>query len=342
VAPTVSVVVAAYNAEDYIDAALRSALAQTVDDLEVVVVDDCSTDTTPDRVAGIVDSRMRLHRLERRSGPSACRNRAIEDCAGEWIAVLDADDWWHERRLEALLPVARACGADVVCDDLLFARDGDSEPYPTYYQYLADRLPPVTEPRQVSVLEMVRNDYGYLKPVVRAAFLRRSGVRYRPDLRLGEDFAFAVDCLLAGAATFLAPGAYYYYRQSTDSITRHPSYRREFGRHLQNRYRIMADLLAAGGLDPGQRAWLAAARTELTPQVRVEQIQDALAAKQYGLATRLFLTCPRVYHLAPGSLLWRLRGKPDRHLPPGPGSLEHWLSQVPVKPPAAPEPAIPE
>src|SRR5262244_3982317 len=92
--PDVSFIVAAYNAEPYVEAAIRSALQQSGVAVEVVVVDDGSSDHTAKIVSAVAedDPRVTLLRHQSRRGASAARNTAIEIARGAWIAVLDADD----------------------------------------------------------------------------------------------------------------------------------------------------------------------------------------------------------------------------------------------------------
>ena len=100
--PTVSVIVPLYNGAPFIEAALASALAQTYDDLEVVVVDDGSTDVGPalvERMAEL-DGRVRLVRQEN-AGVAAARNAAIAAARGTYVAPLDADDMWYPEKLAA-------------------------------------------------------------------------------------------------------------------------------------------------------------------------------------------------------------------------------------------------
>ncbi|NJL48403.1 MAG: glycosyltransferase family 2 protein [Leptolyngbyaceae cyanobacterium SM2_5_2] len=101
--PVVSVIIPAYNTEDYIERAVRSVLEQSFQELEVVVVDDASTDRTYEVVKAIDDPRVKLFKNEKNSGAGATRNRAIQESQGEWIAVLDSDDWYAPQRLESLL-----------------------------------------------------------------------------------------------------------------------------------------------------------------------------------------------------------------------------------------------
>src|SRR6476660_5796434 len=93
--PIVSVVVPAYNATRYLGAALDSLRAQTVHDLEIIVIDDGSSDGTGDiaRAHASVDPRVRVLTHEKPSGrPAVARNSGFRVARGKYIALLDADD----------------------------------------------------------------------------------------------------------------------------------------------------------------------------------------------------------------------------------------------------------
>jgi glycosyltransferase involved in cell wall biosynthesis len=100
-----SIIVIVYNGEQYIERAVQSALGQTVADIEVIVVDDGSSDGSADRVGRIKDSRLRLVR-QSNQGPSAARNTGIREAKSDWIAFLDCDDWWTPDKLEHQLATA--------------------------------------------------------------------------------------------------------------------------------------------------------------------------------------------------------------------------------------------
>jgi len=108
--PTVSVVVPAYNAAWCIERTLRSVQAQTFTDLEVLVIDDGSTDDTADRVAATAqgDPRFRLIR-QANGGVGAARNRGLAEARGRYVANLDSDDMWTPDFLtEAVASLERA------------------------------------------------------------------------------------------------------------------------------------------------------------------------------------------------------------------------------------------
>lgn len=116
VAPTVSVIIPAWNAEAFIEETLRSAVEQTFKDMEIIVVDDCSTDRTAEiaeRMAA-TDPRIRCFRNPQNSGFSKTRNFAIEQARGTYIALLDSDDIWLPEKLERQVELIRRENADLV------------------------------------------------------------------------------------------------------------------------------------------------------------------------------------------------------------------------------------
>jgi glycosyltransferase involved in cell wall biosynthesis len=98
----ISVIIPAFNAQDYIGTAIRGLLAQSWTNLEIIVIDDCSTDNTSSVVKQYskVDSRVRLIRHKENQGAYASRNTALEFVTGEFLTTHDSDDWSHPQRLE--------------------------------------------------------------------------------------------------------------------------------------------------------------------------------------------------------------------------------------------------
>jgi glycosyltransferase involved in cell wall biosynthesis len=111
--PQVSVVIPTRDRLALVRDAVSCALGQDGVDVQVVVVDDGSSDGTPDALEAIGDPRLRVERMPRRGGVARARNAGVAVAAGEWIAFLDDDDLWAPERLSRQLEVAREAGASV-------------------------------------------------------------------------------------------------------------------------------------------------------------------------------------------------------------------------------------
>jgi Glycosyltransferases involved in cell wall biogenesis len=115
--PKVSVITPAYKAARYIGQAIESVQAQTLTDWEMIIVDDASPDETTQVVQRYLDDpRIQLLQNEQNMGAGYTRNRALDVAQGEWIAVLDADDWYAPQRLEKLVRFAEEWGVEMAAD----------------------------------------------------------------------------------------------------------------------------------------------------------------------------------------------------------------------------------
>jgi len=110
---TVSVVIPVYNRSVAVRRAIDSVLAQTLQDFEIIIVDDASTDGTPASVKSYTDPRLRFIRHDRNRGGSAARNSGIRAATAPFVAFLDSDDEWLPTKLEKQLAVFDRSGNNV-------------------------------------------------------------------------------------------------------------------------------------------------------------------------------------------------------------------------------------
>ena len=221
----ISVIIAAHNAAAYIGRAILSALGQTGCSVEVLVVDDLSSDDTAVVVQNIAadDGRVRLIRAGTNQGPGFARNLALDAAQGEWIAVLDADDAFLPWRLSNLLEMAERMSADVVSDNLLVRpSSGVEQAHPMFSKNWIDG------PKVLTLSDFVNGNfgrrdreriaYGMMKPVIRRQALEKTGLRYEIS-RFAEDYILAVRLLAGQSRWIVHPDAGYEYTQRPDSMT---------------------------------------------------------------------------------------------------------------------------
>jgi teichuronic acid biosynthesis glycosyltransferase TuaG len=125
----VSVIIPCYNAASYIAATINSVLSQTYRQVEIIVVDDKSRDSSRAIVRELIerDSRIKLIGMERNAGaPAAPRNAGVRAAKGEWVAFLDADDIWHPRKLEFQMRALAETGARVCSTQMRDFHSGDA------------------------------------------------------------------------------------------------------------------------------------------------------------------------------------------------------------------------
>jgi glycosyltransferase involved in cell wall biosynthesis len=173
--PTFSVVMAAHDAARTVPAAIRSVLAQTRGDFELIVVDDGSTDATPDVVRAVDDPRVQLLR-QANLGPAAARNAGLERARGPLVCLLDSDDLWLPRYLETMAAaLTRDREAALAYTDAWRLDDGTRRIHRR--TIMAQQRPPAEPPRDPDrlVAELLERNFVYTSATVRRAVLEDVG-----------------------------------------------------------------------------------------------------------------------------------------------------------------------
>jgi succinoglycan biosynthesis protein ExoO len=250
-----SVIIPSYNVSGIVERAIRSAAMQTLPPFEILVIDDCSNDSTVEVVQALAREipSVRVYSTHLNSGPSAARNVGLREAKGDWIALLDSDDAWKPGRLKRLSEVATATSADFVADNLvMWDPVRDTQFKPAYYH-----LP--ESQKQITLLDVFRVDDNFnfskasftlMKPIWRRQFLADHKLEYNESMRIGEDFFFLAESLFNGAKVILIEEAYYIY-----SMPSGPSGRSPHSRSVQDVSKLPAqsDLLSrryADRIDP--------------------------------------------------------------------------------------------
>jgi len=177
-APLVSVILPFFNNAATLGAAIRSILRQTVSDFELILIDDGSEDGSLEAARRFRDPRIRLLRHERNRGPSAARNRGLDEMRGRFMAPMDADDVCRRRRLAWTLEHLRAHPEIGVCGGRALYRGWGGPPFVGRLPWGAD---------------MVRAHLLFGMPSPHDALLFRTQLLRDHQLRYAEDLPAAVD-----------------------------------------------------------------------------------------------------------------------------------------------------
>lgn len=123
----VSIVTTAYNIENYIEKCLNSLFSQTHKDIEVILVNDCSTDKTMEIVSKFTDPRLKVIHHRENAGAGWARRTGISASTGDYVITVDGDDWLSEDFIEKLVKNAEETGADIVSGGITYIHDDNFE-----------------------------------------------------------------------------------------------------------------------------------------------------------------------------------------------------------------------
>jgi glycosyltransferase involved in cell wall biosynthesis len=186
----VSVVMPSYNDSAFIEQTLRSVIAQTHRPLEIIVVDDGSTDGTADLARRCCPEARVIEQAN--AGAAAARNRGLAEARGEYVAFLDADDLWHPRKTELQLAHLRSCGECVAAYCRKVELHGDVQPAWADLPAGAEAAGVSDDPSESGwlYLELLRASVVHTSTVlVSREVVDRVG-RFDETLRKGQDLEF--------------------------------------------------------------------------------------------------------------------------------------------------------
>lgn len=236
--PAVSVVVPAHNAGATIEATVRSVLRQSLAELEVIVVDDGSTDDTVDRVQSLQRDPRILLVQQPNAGPSAARNAGIAAASASTIGVLDSDDLWLPTYLATMTAAlaSRPDAAFAYTDAWLF---DDARKLLSTRSVMGTPKPPVAALADSKgfLLELLDRNFVFTSATIRRDVLRELG-GYDERLRYGEDFELWVRLVGSGRTPVCAPGRLAVHRRHVSSLTADA---RRFYAGIGDTYRVILD-----------------------------------------------------------------------------------------------------
>ena len=196
--PKVSIIIPAYNVEKYIEKCLNSAINQSEKDIEIVVVDDGSSDTTGMLIARMAEKDKRIIFIpQKNTGVSGARNNAIKHTTGEYLLFLDSDDWLEHNAVEELLN-ALPDGKDVlVCSECYFVEYEDdvllrNQQGINNAKYYIGREEALLKAGRATQYKLQSSCYKLFKREV----VIENNIQFEKSVHYGEDGLFAFEYLL--------------------------------------------------------------------------------------------------------------------------------------------------
>ena len=235
----ISVVVPLYNKKDYLKLSVDSILNQTHKNIEVLIVDDCSTDGSLELCRELYgsDARVKILQQPRNMGPGAARNTGIRSAQGKYVVFVDGDDEIFPDRLSKMFDTAEKYNADVVHEtQFLFPLPDENGSIPL--ELLSDGVEyfPITSNvngEDYTELTLLSDDMGarfddwkkrkinwsVCSKMIRRSFLADSSI-YFPDMKFSEDMVFCFECLFKAKNYVIVPEGNYVFRVISTSLSR--------------------------------------------------------------------------------------------------------------------------
>jgi GT2 family glycosyltransferase len=273
--PLVSVIIPAFRAARYIGVALDSVLEQTFTPLEIIVINDASPDTHElERALERFSGRVRYLKRETNGGPGAARNTGIVAARGEYLAFLDADDYWDPVYVaEQMSFLAVHPGVSLVYSDASWFEDGSGKVVGT----LMTQAPSRGEPTFDSLL---RQDctIGTSAVVVRRQAVLDAGL-FDPDIgNHSEDFDLYLRIAKSGARLAYQRKLLVHHRLHPESLTAESL-------HIQQgAMRVLRKVAGRSDLTPEQRGWLTRTSARIEADFNLGQARAALRRGDFATA----------------------------------------------------------
>ncbi len=216
----VSVIIAAYNVEDYIERCINSVINQSINDIEIIIVNDGSTDNTLEVISRISKRDNRISIINQKNqGVMKARCNGYIKAIGEYILFVDGDDWLREDALELLYNKSKKSNCDILCYKFIYI-DEEGEERKSHIN------------NDFITFNMIQNDE-FLKGImlfkvipsiwskfIRKKFIDDNSIELYNDLKYAEDIV--VSCILGmyNPDVYMLDDYLYYYYQRRDSVTK--------------------------------------------------------------------------------------------------------------------------
>lgn len=217
-----SVIIPAYNAEKNISDCLDSLLNQTQTQMEIIVVDDCSTDNTRTIVNNYIkaNKQLKLIAMPQNLGPGCARNEGLQHVTGEYVGFVDSDDWIDLSFYSTLLHAIQEQDCDIAIAGI---RDERNNILSSSLRYNYDDYAVINGKIALKLLTKSSNFGAFITPIMnnklyKTSFIKKYNLHCCSNRSWQDDF-FSFFAILHASKICLVPKVYYHYFQNNGSIT---------------------------------------------------------------------------------------------------------------------------
>lgn len=219
--PIVSILIPAYNTEKYIEQCVRSALNQTLTDIEVIVVNDGSTDSTRNILESLdgSDSRLKILHQENK-GIGAARKRAFEEATGIYIQFVDSDDWIDDNYLKSVVEIAEDKRADIVeTSGCYYHEENGTLTGRSSWPYIKNRTELNASEVAIKIVQRLHS-CSLCTKLFRKEFCTKFGLNFIEGIDFGEDAHFICKVCSHNPKYWITPEVFYHLRNNLTSTTK--------------------------------------------------------------------------------------------------------------------------
>lgn len=259
--PDISIIIPVYNAAAYIEQCVRCVLNQTMQDVEIIAVNDGSTDESKEILDRLAATDDRLHVFHQNNkGVSATRNFGLQQATGNYIGFCDADDWMEPNMLQELYMAIISNECDwAICNVIIIK---DEQPAKLRLQ-LRDEVINVADDRAAFVHGLMRFNYDNANwnKLFKASIIREEQIRFNENMHIWEDLLFNLQYLQYASKVSIVAKPLYNYRildtslYSGDISNKVPQFNKLFNHYVEFANRVA---------DPAQREAFKAEMARIT------------------------------------------------------------------------------
>lgn len=219
--PFISIIIPTYNNEEHIEQAINSCFDSDFDDLEVIVINDASTDRTGDKLEQLAakhDKKIKIITNTKNTGSGPARNTGIDLANGEYLLFLDGDDWFEPNAVQSAVGVAKKTNAEVIIfnHQRVWADNSKTASIPNRYTNLGLQEKELSDPKERK--GAMRYLHTVWNKTYKTSYIKKTNIRFSPGIY--QDIPWSIKAVCMANNVYYSPIILLNYRQRAGAATK--------------------------------------------------------------------------------------------------------------------------